>query len=1025
MINPLSRFSTRLLIVACLLTSFASLAQEKRRLGISPETPLDNCSVDQWTGDNGLLSNNLTSVFQARDGFLWITTNNGLMRFDGIHLDIYNQESVPFLSTDAFYRVYQDKNNTLWFASRGSGIVKYTDNVFNQHLPENKLVPKSFRTMLIQDNGTMWVGSDNKGLIQIRDTIVTRVESAQLQGVIIMTIEEGTDNSLLIGTNSRGLFKYKDGNVQQIAIGALSGYSVNAIKHGPDGKLYIGTTEGLYIMENDKITAVDFLENIQINHIVIDSYESVWIASERGLARINEKYGVREFLRSGRSFPGAHLTSLFLDKEGSLWMSTGKSGLLRLKESMIRNISETNGLSVDRVNVVTEGADGKYYVCLDDGFVNIIENGNITPMTILQKSWNESVRDIMVEEDGTCWIASYNGLMKKNGAREKLYTTQNGLSSNSVRRIFRDRNGILWIGTRTGGIIRMEKGNITKIYDRASGLSSDYILAIEQDQEGRMVIGTHSGGLNFINPDGGIEIYHLTEDDDGVLVFNVHIDAEGEVWLATSVGLYHFNVDRKKFTKLSITDVVKGESYFDWVEDKRGSIWIPANIGIIELLKSDVQSFLGGKIPSIRSKLYNNFDGMRNKECTGATRSTLSSSGEVWVPTIKGICIVNPERKGINSIVPPVYITEVTTDNSVISNPSGVTVEPGNFRLAIKFTSLSLLAPNKVRFRYKIEGVNDEWIDARGTTRSVDYTNLPPGDYIFSVIASNNDGIWNEKGVQLPITVLPFFYQTVSFYIVLVLALTIMLYAIYKWRVNAVEQKNSELIKVNSELDRFVYSASHDLRAPLASVLGLVKLTRMDPDPEHKKQYLDKVEKSILKLDGFIHDIINYSRNARTELESNPVNFEHEVHEILEGLKYHDKSDKIRKDIEIQGSGVFYTDTKRLNIILFNLITNAIKYHNIERHDPFIKVSVNFTDQEATIKIADNGIGIDKHHLDNIFKMFYRADERSNGSGLGLFISKETVEKLHGNLRVESEPEKGSCFTVTIPALTAHVKQVK
>jgi signal transduction histidine kinase len=271
--------------------------------------------------------------------------------------------------------------------------------------------------------------------------------------------------------------------------------------------------------------------------------------------------------------------------------------------------------------------------------------------------------------------------------------------------------------------------------------------------------------------------------------------------------------------------------------------------------------------------------------------------------------------------------------------------------------------------------------------------------------------------VQLPIEVRPYFYQTAGFYIILFLFFAVTAYSIYRWRVKAVEQKNTELVKVNSELDRFVYSASHDLRAPLASVLGLIKLTKLDPDPANRMEYLEKVEKSIHKLDGFIHDIINYSRNARTELEANPVDFDEVINEILDGLRYQEKSDKIRKEIKVNGSGVFHTDVKRLNIVLYNLITNAIKYHNIQQPDPFIELSVNYSSTEATIQIADNGIGIHESHLQNIFKMFYRADERSSGSGLGLFIAKEAIDKLRGTLNVNSQVGKGSTFVLTLPSL--------
>jgi signal transduction histidine kinase/ligand-binding sensor domain-containing protein len=1014
-------YDIRLCSLACLFVLFSGSVQGQASddsKGILPSTPLENCSVDQWTGDNGLLSNNLTSVIQAESGFLWITTNNGLMRFDGVRLEIFDQDLISFLSTDAFYRVYEDKNNVLWFASRGSGIVKYRDHKFEQHLAD-KDIPKSPRTMLIQNDGTIWVGSDNRGLFKIKDTTVTQIRDPLLEDIIVMHLEEGENGKIYIGTNTRGLLEYHDDVITRVSLGNdFNNTAVMAIKYVSDGALYVGTSEGLLAVENGNVREIDFLKDIQVNHIVADHYGSVWIGTERGLGRITTT-GKEEFLRVGRGFSGSHITSLFLDKEGSLWMSTAKSGLLRMKESPIRNYNEQHGLSVDPVNMVVEGPDGKFYIGLDDGLVDVMSDGKFRPFAVKHPALNESVRDIFVEENGTCWIACYNGVIKKQGKKEILISTETGLPSNSVRRIFRDSKKRFWLGTRTGGVVLLDGEKVKHIYNRENGFGSDYILAIEEDKNGRIFVGTHSGGLNIINSDGSFEIIHLQDDDDGVLIFNVHIDSDNKIWLATSIGLYSFDTDSRKFTRLALADVVKGESYFDWVEDNVGNIWIPTNIGIVSLSKNDVLQFLTGKIPRIKSKIYNDYDGMKNKECTGATRSTLSSTGEVWVPTIEGICIINPEHKGKNKIVPRVYITALITDHQgVIAHPTdGLKLEPGNVRISIQFTSLSLVAPNKVKFKYRLDNVDAAWNEDSSQKRNVDYTNLSPGNYTFFVTASNNDEIWNEEGAKLSFKVLPFYYQTVWFYILMAILFLFIFFVVYKWRVNAVERKNAELVKVNSELDRFVYSASHDLRAPLASILGLVKLTRMDSNHENQQQYLEMVERSIHKLDGFIHDIINYSRNARTEIQASEIKFEVVVQEIIDALKYQENSPQIRKEIYVQGSGLFFSDRKRVDIILFNLISNAIKYHRLNQEDPYIRVSVMFTTKQTIIEVSDNGLGIEQAHLENIFKMFYRADERSSGSGLGLFIARETVEKINGTLSVMSTYGKGSVFRIQIPSL--------
>lgn len=1013
------RFALWMLLLASLLCPSAVHAQLTSEYGISPQTPLKECAIDQWTGDNGLLSNNLTSVFQASSGFLWITTNNGLMRFDGVNLQIFDRIKVPFFSSEAFYRIYEDKHKTLWLASRGNGIVQYSKNKFSQFLPNNPLIPKSLRTMLIQEDGTIWAGSDYKGLIRIKDSVAVKIPEPLFQNVSILSLEEGHDGTIYIGTNSRGLLTLKDGKVDQIALNNFRNIPIHVIKN-LNGTLYIGSSNGLFIMKDGKVSSVDFLRNIQVNDIIRDHFGSVWVATERGLGRINDQYNVREFLRSGKGFPGAHITSLFIDREGSLWMSTGKSGLLRIKESPIRNYDEEDGLAIDRVNLVNEASDGRFFICLDDGLVDVFDSGVIKPFEIRNDNWNEAVRDILIEADGTTWMASYNGVLRKDRNGERLFTTDDGLSSNSVRRILQDSTGDLWFATRTGGVIQFSGDKVKRVFNREAGLSSDYILALEQDPEGRLLIGTHSGGLNVIHPDGSIDVFNISGNDEGILIFNLEVDQAGNVWLATSNGLYHFSFQKRLFTRLKLADVVQGESYFDWVEDRRGNVWIPTNIGILQIRKQEVIDFVDGKLESVNSRIYDDYDGMKNKECTGATRSLLSSRGEIWVPTIAGVCVVNPERLTINKVVPPVYITSVLTDEGENSNPPGeITIEPGNFRLTIRFTSLSLWAPNKVKFRYKLNPVDKEWKDASENERSVGYTNLSPGNYTFRVVASNSDGIWNEEGAMIRINVQPFFYQTAWFYIILVTGALVTVYLVYRWRVEAVEHRNQELMKVNSELDRFVYSASHDLRAPLTSILGLVRLTKLDDDPENRKQYLEMVEKSIHKLDGFIHDIINYSRNARTQLAAVPVDFRAVANEVFETLSFQDNSSRIRKIVNVTGEGVFYSDRKRLDIVLYNLVTNAIKYHHTSHPDPWIRIDVTYSVRGAVIKVADNGPGIRKDHVHNIFKMFYRADERSSGSGLGLFIARETVEKLKGTITVDSSPGKGSTFTVEIPSLPA------
>lgn len=236
------------------------------------------------------------------------------------------------------------------------------------------------------------------------------------------------------------------------------------------------------------------------------------------------------------------------------------------------------------------------------------------------------------------------------------------------------------------------------------------------------------------------------------------------------------------------------------------------------------------------------------------------------------------------------------------------------------------------------------------------------------------------------------------------------------------QEKNQALKKANEELDRFVYSASHDLRAPLASTLGLINITRISQEEQDKFTYLDMMEQSLNKMDKTIQDITDYSRNARLQIESEEIYFESIIEDVLQRLKYLKHVDDVKINTYIEGNEKFYTDKMRLYVILINLISNAIKYLRHDEAHPHVNIRVEVCQETARILVEDNGIGIDEEHLDKIFSMFFQAARESSGSGLGLFIVKETINKLKGSIRVQSELKKGSCFEIVLPNESQNVK---
>lgn len=980
------------------------------------DRPIIESSIDQWTTEAGLVSNNLTHVFPSKSGFLWISSYNGMVRFDGQRFEIFNKVSLPYLQSEAFYRIYEGPTGALWLASQGSGILVYDRGEFRQLIPNNKILPKSIRCLAHNPDGSLYAGSNNKGLYLIHDSIVTRIQHPAVDNVSINCMTYDAQGKLWIGTNGNGLACISGKTISQFssADGLLSNV-INAISVTPRGDVIVGTGNGLNRIVQNRIEPLSFLKDLQINDLQTDREGSLWAATASGLGRLDLINDRSEFLSRKQGLPSLEITSLNFDDEGSLWLTTSKAGLVRLKRSTIVTYTTTHGLSTNEVNIVAEGPGGSLYIGSDGGDVDIMKNRGINPLEIKKNLKNFGIRDILVDQDGVLWISSYLGVLKKQGSKEKFLTHADGLPADDVRRIFKDSRGNIWFGSRSGGLSKWKGDNVLSHYDRTNGLESNYILSIEEDRNGNIYAGTNGGGLARIDHEGRLTTIHLTDDDSGVLIFNIQLNRDRSMWLITNQGIF-YEVGNE-YRKLKIESSSLLGTFFDLQDDNSGGYWLSTNKGILYFTQADADRFMNGLIAGIPVKEFDDQDGMKNRECTSATRILKSSSGDIWIPTLAGVARINPNNIRKNNRIPPVYITHIITDkkDTLLTVNSHPVIQPGNLRYVFQFTALSLMASKKVKFRYQLEGIDKNWEEA-GTKREAQYTNLPPGDYVFRVVASNNDGVWNLTGTTASLTVLPFFYQTFPFYLLLGLFLMLILYLVYKWRLSLLEKSNQELKKLNSELDKFVYSASHDLRAPLSSILGLVNVARLE-QPQNRDLYLNLIEKSINKLDQFIKDIIDFSRNARLDLVREEINFDLLIQGVLDEMKYMDENNRILRTIKVIGQGPFYSDSRRLVIIFNNLVSNAIKYHNANVENPFIEIRVEHESHRVKITVSDNGSGVGPEHLDNIFKMFYRATESSKGSGLGLYIVHETVEKLSGTVQVKSVLGQGSSFEVTLPSL--------
>lgn len=975
---------------------------------------LKEYSIETWTTENGLPSNNLRQVYQDNRGYIWLSSFNGLIRFDGHSFDIYTSDNLPNLKSNAFKAISEDYSGQLYFGTQASGLFNFDGISFKQSSIESSF-SKSITSIFSDSKDRVWVGAQDQGLFLLENDTsqYLRFDSDLLNESTINCITELKSGNIWFATNEQGVISYDNTSFKEITTGLINTEQINCISEFNDIQ-YIGTNNGVYFLEDNQWRILKGTKGYYVNYMKFDGFGHLWIATEIGLIRILPS-GTVEYLKEEDGLPSRQISSLVIDNEDNVWLATKRSGLVLMRKSNFKNISTESGLSSPFVNIAYQLNDGSMVFGNDNGNVDQLKLGKIKPMLLNTNLLNISVKDIIQDRNNNIWLATYRGVIKIGAGREVLFTKNEGMASINTRCLFEDRDGNIWVGSKDGGLVKIKPDGNKIIYNKESGLSDEYVLSIDQLPNGTIIIGTYQGGVNLIDSDGDIVVKNISDDNSSPLIFNIEVVSDDEYWIATNVGLFKYQDDT--FFRIDKDNGLQTRTIFDAHYDNQGYIWLTSNLGVVRLNTKSVDEYIDGDRQMVSARLYDENDGMMSRECTGATKLFTTQDGKLWIPTSKGVSIIDPANIHVNDKIPPVYIKGVTVDDVAINGDvSNISLEPGTQKLVIDYTALSYYSSAKINFVYRLSGYERDWNEV-GNNYSATYMNLPDGQFTFEVKAANNDGVWNEEPASIRIGLDPFFYESRLFILLSVFFLAFIVFIIYWIRIKVVEDKNRELNKLNKELDSFVYSVSHDLRAPLASILGLINVSKLDKESDNIPVYMNKIESSVNKLDDFIKDIISYSRNVRLKVEVEEVDLKLLIEDILQGLEYMNPRNAIEVIIDAPENTIIHSDKTRLYIVFNNIISNSLRYYKNYIKDPFINIKLKVSDTKAIIIVEDNGIGIKPDRIDKIFDMFYRATSTSNGSGLGLYIAKESVLKLEGKISVESEFERGTKFTLIIPNL--------
>ena len=993
--------------------------------GLSSEVALNQFAKESWATNDRLPKSSVPSIIQDRNGYLWIATEDGFAKFDSITFKIFDSSKLQ-LDNDQVTMIIEDSRlPVIWATTEGGGLIRFNYDTENfSIIGEREGFPNLNLRCLDQDaSGGLWIGSLNGGIVNYRadGSVVIYSKSSGLPSNFIKAVSVDHKDRVWAISETDQIVYIERGKVHSIKLpDKAETLFLDRHRH-----LWIGGFHGVYMLDTenigDSVRSFDMPEKNLITAIGSDSQGNIYVGTHKnGLIRLvklgkDNEYAVKDRININNVF------TILEDIEGSLWLGSHGFGLIQLKRRAFLTYNKKHGLKNTIVFPIIERKTGGMWIGTYGGGLFFLKD-EVVEQIVLKDHVNEKalVFSIFEDSDGVLYVSNYErGVIRVDGDNISEIGMKDGLSSNDVSVIFKDSKGSLWVGTGKDGVNLIRNGEI-KVFSSSDGLPSPpNIQSINEDSKHQIWVATNKGVFIF---DGKKFIKSIPELY-GVGVGSVCPAQNGKLLFATDKGIvihsYNGTVVLNRKNGLGL------DAVFDVTEDDEGNLWATSNSGVVLIKKKDLENFLSGKNVKIRSRIFGVSEGLDSSECNGGSQPNIwkSKDGRIWFPTTGGVAVIDPKDIAVNHVEPPVHINSIITDSKLLKRiTADMEIDAEINTLEIVYSAPSFIAPDKVTFRYKLEGFDKEWKDA-GTRRSAFYTNLDPGEYSFKVIASNNDGVWSREGATVKFYKRPFFYQTTWFFIVIIMSLILIVYLIFKIRMNQLVRVNAKLRHYDNLKNEFLANTSHELRTPLNGIVGITESLLDGAEGEINENIaedLSMIVSSGKRLSSLINDILDFSKlkNNEINLQIKPV----DIRQIVKVVSNLSRQLVAGKPVEIVVNiktdlPMVYGDENRLQQVMHNLIGNAVKF----TAEGTVEITARSSENFVEVTVSDSGIGIPAGNLDKIFNSFEQGDasvEREyGGTGIGLSITKKIINLHGGTIRVSSEEGKGSRFTFSIPAV--------
>ena len=786
---------------------------------------------DNWTTDDGLPQNGVRKIVQTPNGYLWFTTFDGLVRFDGVNFTTFNKSNTKGIFNNRFTNLFADKDGTLYATTAEDGILTvYRDGVFSTYNSEQ--VPGNYiQNIKPDENGEpRFLVEDadrtSKSLYYLRDGKFEFIQKIlpQDEEKIVLKAKSGATWTVTAEQTT----ELRDGKTTVYQL-KLEDFARASVFEDREGTLWIGGN-GVHRLRNGEIKTYTEKDGFPKNSVYHSFWEdkegSLWFATggyfTPGFGLIQYQNGQMIFRRNDKEeFADSSIASVFQDREGTTWLATNK-GLSRFRREIIRSLSIKDGLIHSEVYPILRDSRENIWVGTTQG-VSIYRDGKFETVKFKifsnspQDVWKDgrtSVQSLFEDANGKMWIGTVGGIfVVENGVAELLEDSL----KHQVYSIKSDHEGNVWAATNKG-LLKFKDYRFEAKYTVKDGLPNEFMTTVFEDSKGSLWFGG-MGGLTAYE-DGKFVNYTSQNGLTGNYVRTIYEDVDRVLWIGTyDEGMSRFKDG--KFINYKAENGLPNNGIFAVREDSSSNFWISSNRGIYRVKRQELNDFADGKIEKIHSVSYGKEDGMLSNECNGGRQpsSITDKDGNFWFATQNGVAIVNPQFETYNSLPPSVFIESATVERESVNITNGLNIEAGQKNIEINFTGISLIKSDQIKFKYKLEGHDSDWIDA-GTRRTAYYSYLPPGTYRFLVKASNSDGIWNEQGADLSLEMKPFFYQTKWFRLLCIAFGALVLFVVWKISVHQLESRERHLAKLVGEKTKALRKANDELQL-LANSDGL------------------------------------------------------------------------------------------------------------------------------------------------------------------------------------------------------------